>query len=1447
MAKRIIALLLTCLLVTPCLSAFAAGEEPKYLVAETFENYITNGKPENGKYTALEHRVIDEGNGNKAVLIRSNDENFIGVSFSFGAVQIPSKFVASMDIRRTGSRGTGKINVYSPNTGKSINMLTFAEDGSVYDPSGYHVAGLNSMGTRLTFVCDTDAGVYSVYVDDRAVCKNWYFQSGQTTKQLGSFNFSFAPSNGETELIIDNIYLYEGTKILHPKKASPTKTIFNNTVLPYIPEEEPENGEDVNPDAPEQVDNTKVFFVRTFEEPAMSHFFGMAVRPEEAGEVRMDADGREYLYTYFDTTGRLDFNPNSNLYSRESVATKRYVIAQLDITGKVFDAKNTQLFNIYNRSDSISSDFVTLKGNTLTASNGTVVGTLREGTWNNVAIAMDFIDHTYDVYFDYELVQADIPFLNNKLSKMENWYVQNVLGELIVDDICLYSGKVPKPMDHNSYPKVSYLDADNADISIIKTLEILNLNNGRFYYKGDIVPSDEPMFIEKNDTYYMNAAKVAEAYEVTYADDEGVLVNGITLSDTVTENGIVYAEYEELLKDALGRKTLYDERGMIIAYTGTLNTNAYGVVGDYGMWDIFDYTNYDRPSPEELIAIYQEKSAGVHPRLIYSQAEIDAVLAKVQTDETFAKKYQKLLEQADSKFGFVPTEYQGSAWARSSEFNYIVPLAKAYLLSGDAKYAEEAWKHVEYNITTWKSSWFNTDNLPHSHVENGVAIFYDWCYDWLTPERRTLLEDEMLRNGLPVADATYNSRVTNSQYHWVNSDLLNQMPVTNSGHILVAISLMDRDPEYAAEVLSMALRAMENYGASFYPSGAYPESTTYYVYGMQYYQRLMSSLLTTFGDDFGLLDIPDLDLTPYYLVHLSTMLGSNNYHDSEGGAVTAYMGGFSWLSHVLNDPGIEAIRKAFSEVTNDSGADMFYSDFSDSTGDIELPLDAKFDQIEIASMRSGFASTQDTWLSFHGGAALPAHGHLDTGVYVLEMLGERFVYDLGSEDYGLLTELSQVTHELDDEMDKYGINSVNPWIYRNNTEGHNCIVINPDYDPAQNPNAFAPITRFESKPRGAIGVLDMSETYSFDARKAIRGYMMGDDRRSVTVRDEITVLKPDSEVWSFIYTKADVEIVDNTSAIFTMNGKKVLVQFLTDGTDAVLEAGEAVPFPQSPQYVKRSNEDFTKVMFHAKTDGDIFIQTKYIPLTDPNVDIPLENIPIAYWTIPDGEVQTLPELQGIRYNGELKEPFNAEQTTQVYKLPAGSSVPTVEAVYDTSLYTCETVQAESLQDSATITLRYISDPSVFITYTISFIELTQQPDYQGYELLQVYDVDSSYEENDTSGFKSNLVDGDLETKFATQFAEGTYIWMDLGSPQRIEALAMGVGYGDTRTNTFELQMSDDMKDWSRVEIITTTPTLDMVIYPLTAPVTARYIRLVPITCSNSSFFNTSEFYAARLR
>lgn len=1444
MAKRIIALLLTCLLVAPCLSVFAAGEEPEYLVAETFENYVTNGKPENGSYTAQEYRVIDEGNGNKAVSIRSNDETFINVSFSFGAQQIPTQFVVSMDVRRIGTKGTGKLAVNSPYYGKTMTLLSIAEDGSIYDPSGYHVGGLNSLGTRLTFICNIKDSVYSVYINDKAVCKNWYFRSDQIIKdRLESLIFSFAPKDGETELIIDNLYLYGGLEILHPKKSSPTKTIFNNAVLPYIPEEEPE--EDVNPDGSEK-DDTKVFFVRTFEEPAMDPWFGWAVRPEEAGELRTDVDGRKYLYTYFDAAGRLDFIPSSNQYSRVT-PNNRYVIAQFDITGKVFDGTGTQLFNIANRSDNVDSNFVTLKGNTLTASNGTVVGTLREGTWNNIAIAMDFVDHTYDVYFDFELVQADIPFLNARLSNVTMWYVQNIVGELIIDNICLYTGKAPKPMDHNSYPKVSYLDADNANIEVVKGLEILNLNNGRFYYKGDLVSSNEPMFIEKDGSYYMNAAKIAEAYDVTYSDEEGdIAVNDRTLADTVTEDGIVYAQYQELLEDALGRKTLYDGRGMIIAYEGVLNTDAYGVEGNYGMWDIFDYTNYDRPTAEELITLYQEKSAGTHPRLIYSRAEVDAVKAKAQTNEKVRKLYNQALASAEGKFGFVPTEYVGSSWARTSEFNYIYPLAKAYLLSGDAKFAEEAWKHVEYIINTWKNNWFGTDNLAHSHAESGVAIFYDWCYDWLTPDKRTRLEDEMLRNGLAVADATYYSRASNGQYHWVNSDLMNQMPVTNSGHILAAICLMDREPEYAADVLATALRAMENYGTSFYPGGAYIESMTYYVYGMQYYQRLVSSLLTTFDDDFGLLDIPSIGLSPYYLVHLSTMLGSNNYHDSEGGTITAYLGGLSWLSHVLEDPTIETIRKTFSEVTNDSGADIFYSNFSDEVGEVSLPLDAKFAEIEIASMRSGFASTQDTWLSFHGGAALPDHGHLDTGVYVLEMLGERFVYDMGSEDYGFISQLN-ADKTLKAEMDEYEINDQSPWLYRRNTEGHNCVVINPRYAPMQNPHAFAPITRFESKARGAIGVLDMTETYSFDARKATRGYLMGDDRRSVTVRDEITVLKPDSEVYSFIYTKADVEIVDNTSAIFTMNGKKVLVRFLTDGTDPVLEAGEAKPLPQTPQLMKKSTDGFTKISFRAKTDGDIFIQTKYIPLSDPNVSVPLENIPIDQWTIPDGEIMALPELQNIRYNGETREPFNADQTSQIYKLPAGSNVPAIEAVYDASLYSCETVQAESLQDSATITLRYLSDPSIFRTYTVSFVELTQQPDYQGYELLQVYDVDSSYDENETSGFKNNLVDGDITTMFATHFDEGTTIWMDLGSPQRIEALAMGVGYGDTRSNTFELQMSNDMKEWTRVDVITTTPTLDMVIYPLSSPVTARYIRLIPITCSNSTFFNTSEFYAARLR
>lgn len=83
---------------------------------------------------------------------------------------------------------------------------------------------------------------------------------------------------------------------------------------------------------------------------------------------------------------------------------------------------------------------------------------------------------------------------------------------------------------------------------------------------------------------------------------------------------------------------------------------------------------------------------------------------------------------------------------------------------------------------------------------------------------------------------------------------------------------------------------------------------------------------------------------------------------------------------------------------------------------------------------------------------------------------------------------------------------------------------------------------FETKPRGAMAIYNLTNAYSDYTGDYKRGFMLGDDRNTLTIRDEINLFRESDLVWNMI-TKADIEISeDKKSAYLTQNGKKLLVK-----------------------------------------------------------------------------------------------------------------------------------------------------------------------------------------------------------------------------------------------------------------------------------------------------------------
>ncbi|HEX6357889.1 polysaccharide lyase family 7 protein [Actinophytocola sp.] len=97
---------------------------------------------------------------------------------------------------------------------------------------------------------------------------------------------------------------------------------------------------------------------------------------------------------------------------------------------------------------------------------------------------------------------------------------------------------------------------------------------------------------------------------------------------------------------------------------------------------------------------------------------------------------------------------------------------------------------------------------------------------------------------------------------------------------------------------------------------------------------------------------------------------------------------------------------------------------------------------------------------------------------------------------------------------------------------------------------------------------------------------------------------------------------------------------------------------------------------------------------------------------------------------------------------------------------------------------------------------------------------------DDGNVPANTLDNDLSTRWSAQ-GDGVWIRYDLGSPQTIGSVSIAWHKGDTRRDTFDVQLSDDGSAWTTVLARTTTSgtTLQPQNYDF-ADRSARYLRIV---------------------
>ena len=143
--------------------------------------------------------------------------------------------------------------------------------------------------------------------------------------------------------------------------------------------------------------------------------------------------------------------------------------------------------------------------------------------------------------------------------------------------------------------------------------------------------------------------------------------------------------------------------------------------------------------------------------------------------------------------------------------------------------------------------------------------------------------------------------------------------------------------------------------------------------------------------------------------------------------------------------------------------------------------------------------------------------------------------------------------------------------------------------------------------------------------------MLTGNRDIVVVQDEIKAKAP-SEIYWFVNTDAEITIAeDGKSALWEMEGDRMLVRITSGPADAKFGIMPTAPLPTSPDPDIQPDLEGHKMFIHMTNVTETTLTVEYVPLREgEGIPAPLLVKPIADWTVDTGaEKTTSQSLSGV--------------------------------------------------------------------------------------------------------------------------------------------------------------------------------------------------------------------------
>lgn len=536
-----------------------------------------------------------------------------------------------------------------------------------------------------------------------------------------------------------------------------------------------------------------------------------------------------------------------------------------------------------------------------------------------------------------------------------------------------------------------------------------------------------------------------------------------------------------------------------------------------------------------------------HPRIIALDFDFARARAVVKADTLAATLHQRLIGEADKILNEPPVKFEliGPRLLDKSRraLDRIYTLALVYNTTNKKQYRDRAVEELRAaaSFPNWNPSHF----LDTAEMTHAFAIGYDWLYDALSSDERKWIREAIVEKGLEQAIPIY------EQQRWWVIAHHNWNQVCNGGIGIGALAVAEDEPELSRRILNYAKQSMPSAMASYGPDGGWNEGPGYWHYATRYTVYFLAALESALGTDFGLSKAQGFDRAGHFRIYFTSPSGETfNYADSGSRAGSAPE--LLWMARRFAQPAYA--WQQMEELKNSKRADaldLIWYRLTPVTPDHhQWPLDAVFEGVQTAFLRSSWSDPNAIVVSVKGGDNKANHSHLDLGSFVMDALGTRWALDFGGDDYNLPAYFGK-----------------NRWTYyRLRTESHNTVLLDGEN---QNEAAKAPILFHSFKTDLAQVRIDLTAAYPLKLAKHEREVRMV-NRKQVIFADNIEARMPVQPLWGMV-TDAEVKL-DGRRALLTKAGKTMRAEVLSPG-DASFGIVSTQPSP--PQ---RQNEGTRKLV-----------------------------------------------------------------------------------------------------------------------------------------------------------------------------------------------------------------------------------------------------------------------------